>query len=262
MLKKPLIAIDIDGTLLSPKYELLPFSKAYLTSLSEKGFCIVLSSGRPYRAMKRIYDELKCFGPLICYNGSHVFSPSSSFKEKKSAFSKDTLKKILEELSPFLDGWQIEDEANIYRHGIGSELKDFFPEEGMDIIAEASSSLPIDPYSVVFKEKERNDSLFLSAIEKCPGIQWRHWTGSPYSELHLDGVSKGKALAFVLKELGYSKENAYAFGDSDNDYEMLSEVAHPFAMANSKSRILLKEFPVTEKGNSEDGVAYELSKYF
>lgn len=262
MPKKPLIAIDIDGTLLSPSYELLPFSKAYLTNLSKQGFCIVLSSGRPYRAMKHIYDELKCFGPIICYNGAHVFSPSSSFVEKKSAFPKDVLKKILEELSPHLEGWQIEDETNMYRHGIGDDLEDFFPAEGMNINVVSSVSLPINPYSVVFKEKERDDALFQSIVEKYPGIQWRHWTGSPYSELHLEGISKGKALAFAMLELGYAKENAYAFGDSDNDFEMLLEVAHPFAMANSKSKTLLERFPKTEKGNSEDGVAYELGKYF
>lgn len=257
-----MIAIDIDGTLLSQQYELLPYTKKTLKRLNEKGFCIVLSSGRPYRAMREIYEETNCRSPLICYNGAHVFSPSSNLKQQKSSFPRGVLSNILEELSPYLQGWQIENEETIYRFGLSDELEDFFPSKGMKLVLSPSKSLPIDPYSVVFKEKGRNDDLFNSIVSKYEGIEWRHWTASPYSELHLKGVSKGKALSFIAEELGYSEEDIYAFGDSDNDYEMLLQAGHPFAMANSKSKRLLEEFPITEKGNSEEGVAYELSKYF
>lgn len=262
MPKKALIAIDIDGTLLGEKYELFHSTAAYLSKLSDEGFCIVLSSGRPYRAMKGIYDELRCRGPLICYNGARVFSPCSNLKQQCSPFHKEEVSEILMALSPYLEGWQVEDETSIYRHGLSDELEDFFPSSGMKLIDGASIELPVDPYSVVFKEKKRNDEAFLSVLSKYKGMQWRHWTASPYSELHLEGVSKGKALAFIMDELGYHKEEVFAFGDSDNDHEMLLQAGHPFAMANSKSKRLLKEFPVTEKGNSEEGVAYELRKHF
>ena len=263
VLKRKLIAIDMDGTLLSQNYSLSRFSVGFLSALSKQGHILVLSSGRPPRSMMRTYAKLSCFGPLICYNGAHVFSPNDpSFPALKQVFSRAEVASVCKALSPLLDGYQAEGEKEILRHNTFHELDAFFPEKGMKIKDGELSPEGEDLYSVVFKEKARNDDAFSSILSAYPDLSWRHWTDSPFFELHLPSVSKGNALSFVMDALGIKKEDSFAFGDSDNDFEMLSRVGHPFAMKNSKSVRLLSSFPRTEKGNSEDGVAFELKKYF
>lgn len=260
---KLLIAIDVDGTLLAPDYSLSAKTASFLRALSERGIWIVLSSGRPYRAMKEYYEALDCRGPLICHNGAHVFSPDGSFPEYKKTFPKEEVLLFLKEASPYLCGVQAEGENALFRDGMDGELNPFFPEAGMDIVqGRMEAILQEDPYAVVLREKKRDDDLFSVLARRHPSLLWRHWTGSCFSELALPGVSKGSALSFIKNVLGIPKENCFAFGDSDNDLEMLLEAGHPFAMRNSKSKALLSSFPITEKGNGEDGVAFELSKHF
>lgn len=52
------------------------------------------------------------------------------------------------------------------------------------------------------------------------------------------GFSKATGIAYILEKLGINRENTVAFGDSMNDYEMLSFVGHGIAMGNSSEEIL------------------------
>jgi hydroxymethylpyrimidine pyrophosphatase-like HAD family hydrolase len=61
-----------------------------------------------------------------------------------------------------------------------------------------------------------------------------------------------------MAELGIGKENVIAFGDSDNDYEMLLLAGRPFVMEGCHSPLLLQAFPHTKKGNDQDGLALAL----
>ena len=52
------------------------------------------------------------------------------------------------------------------------------------------------------------------------------------------GFSKATGIAYILEKLGINREDTVAFGDSMNDYEMLSFVGHGIAMGNSSEEIL------------------------
>ena len=52
------------------------------------------------------------------------------------------------------------------------------------------------------------------------------------------GFSKATGIAYILDKLGINREDTVAFGDSMNDYEMLSFVGHGIAMGNSSEEIL------------------------
>lgn len=57
-------------------------------------------------------------------------------------------------------------------------------------------------------------------------------------ELIPKGFSKAEGIKRVIDRLGIPRENTYAFGDSMNDYEMLSFVNNSVAMGNSDERII------------------------
>ena len=58
--EKPyLIAFDMDGTLLNEKKNIPSKTRRYLLKLAKKGHKIVLASGRPSRALKQYYEQLK-----------------------------------------------------------------------------------------------------------------------------------------------------------------------------------------------------------
>jgi hydroxymethylpyrimidine pyrophosphatase-like HAD family hydrolase len=52
-------------------------------------------------------------------------------------------------------------------------------------------------------------------------------------EVMAPGVSKGHALQLVLDELAIDTADCLAFGDGQNDIELLQTVGHPRVMANA-----------------------------
>lgn len=70
--------------------------------------------------------------------------------------------------------------------------------------------------------------------------------GMPYSairrgdcvwEVVPSGMSKGKGIVFLRERLGESRENCYAFGDSENDLSMFEHAGHSIAMGNASESV-------------------------
>ena len=80
-----------------------------------------------------------------------------------------------------------------------------------------------------------------------------------YMEMVLRGYSKGTGIETILNTLQIPKEHSYAFGDSNNDIEMLDAVAHPMVMGNA-NETLKKRYPVTDS-IFEDGIYHGLEKF-
>ena len=87
---------------------------------------------------------------------------------------------------------------------------------------------------------------------------------SPYClEFMKKGVNKAETLKKVLKILDISPNEVIAFGDSMNDYEMLSFVGKPFIMGNANKR-LIESLPNVEVigNNNEDAIGKKLQEIF
>ena len=73
-------------------------------------------------------------------------------------------------------------------------------------------------------------------------------------------VSKGNGINFLLKKYGLNPENVMAFGDAENDLEMLFSVKYGIAMENANEEIKSKVKYIAGK-NSEDGVIKFISDF-
>lgn len=76
-------------------------------------------------------------------------------------------------------------------------------------------------------------------------------------DIYRKGFKKGTAVQYMLEKLQISKENAYAFGDGENDIEMFEHVGHGVAMANAVPSLKTRAKEHTDSVQN-DGVA----KYF
>lgn len=260
---KKLIVVDLDGTLLSPSLHISSYTEKVIKRLTYEGHVVVLASGRPYRAMKRFYEELGLSSPIICYNGAYVFHPKDPcFPKLERRFSSEALRRIAKANKESLLSFMAEGEKEIYLSKEDIYLDNYFPwKKEKYQIGEMDKIIEEDCYTAIFNCLDK-DVPFLSDCLKKEGFILRHWNGNDYSEAALPDVNKGSALKHILSTLSIDPKDCYAFGDSDNDYEMLSIVSHPYGMKNNKSTLLKGTFPQTEKGNDQDGVAYELNKIF
>jgi hydroxymethylpyrimidine pyrophosphatase-like HAD family hydrolase len=77
------------------------------------------------------------------------------------------------------------------------------------------------------------------------------------------GVSKGHALQVVLDRLSLKREQCIAFGDGQNDLELLQTAGHPRLMSNANPRLIAALPNVVQIGsNEESGVAKHLRSAF
>jgi Cof subfamily protein (haloacid dehalogenase superfamily) len=85
-----------------------------------------------------------------------------------------------------------------------------------------------------------------------------HFTMSVYDtglirmDIYRKGFTKGTAVRHMIEKLGFNLEDSYAFGDGENDMQMLQLVGHGVAMGNAVPQLkkVAKEFTdsVLEEG--------------
>ena len=78
-------------------------------------------------------------------------------------------------------------------------------------------------------------------------------------EISDEKSGKAQALAYVLDRLGVSKTETAAFGNADNDADMLEFAGCGVAVANATEKCLRTASRVTES-NEEDGAAKEIRR--
>ena len=91
---------------------------------------------------------------------------------------------------------------------------------------------------------------------------WRDNSYGIIIEINSRFATKGKTLEFLSSYYGISLEHCIAFGDGDNDAEMLQTATYGYAMRNATMTAKLYSRLITKDDNDEQGVARELIKFF
>ena len=259
-MSKKLIALDMDGTLLNSKHRITDKTKEVLKKAIKDGHIVVISSGRPWRAIKDYYQDLGCNGPVITLNGMHTFNPcDSSFKELKYILKKDDVLDIVDRAKDIITDLCSESESQTYLGFHKEYLNAYFPYM-RPIYGDFRLILKEDVYTAIFDCNAKDLGKLEEIANSHYPIKWRKWCGSSYSELYIDGVNKGSCLKYIQEQLGIKKEDTIAFGDSINDLEMFNEAGVRYLMSNTNLETIPEEAIITEKDNNNDGIAIELEK--
>lgn len=84
--------------------------------------------------------------------------------------------------------------------------------------------------------------------------------GDDSGELSVPGVNKASAIEALIKHLGISRENTYAFGDGLNDADMLEYCQYGIAVGNAKEQLKEIADEVTED-IADDGIYHSMKKH-
>ena len=112
-------------------------------------------------------------------------------------------------------------------------------------------------FVIWFQDKEQ-----LQAFRKISDVHFNCIDrGGTFREFVPHGYSKATGIQFVLDHYNLSKEDAYAFGDSNNDLPMLSYLPNSVAMGNAYPASLFDRVSFVTKKASEDGIAFALEHF-
>ena len=259
-----LIATDMDGTLLDPKGQLdLPRLEKLLDQLEERGIRFVIATGNEIHRVKQLLGHLTERVVLIVANGARIFEGNQLLQAQ--TWDDDMVNRALE----FFKGRECQDQfvvtsmnGGFVKEGtVFTQLENFMTPEmielfyqRMNFVEELESHLfgGVLKMSLVVGE-ERSDSVLEEINQLFNGSVQAVSSGYGCIDILQAGIHKAWGLQELLKRWDIKAEEIMAFGDSENDVEMLQLAGIAYAMENAddKAKAVATDFAPS---NSQAGV--------
>ncbi len=264
MMKKQYKAVlaDIDGTLCEKGGQLYPKTRDALEILHKQGVLIGLATGRAINervfTMSSFWKLSFEFDGIIGMNGGQLWTKEHPEVQNFHLLSEDTLREILERMRPLdLNGVIYEEE-----HMVALRM-DIFQEESMKrnhtevIVTNGDEErLCIHPNNnILFRYDLEREQEVLDYAMGLSCDRYRPMRTAPGCVEFMDPrVNKGIGVRKYAETAGIDKECVMAFGDNDNDAEMLKEAGWGVCLKNGSDYSKRMADAVTDYNCNEDGV--------
>lgn len=258
-----LIALDMDGTLLNSQGQVLESTIDSLKKCQEQGVLVTLSTGRPIQGIESFIDLLGLTTPLITYNGAMIVDPLTrdiSFAQNLDTEDARNIMTMGLELDATMTIWS---NNCLYANKVTEQVESYRQITGVPL----NKLTSIDALLVQGVTK----ILWLQDVEKMPKYfqflegkvsdNVNYCTSRPtFLEFFHKKVSKAISLNEVAKSYGIKQSQVIAFGDGENDLEMIHYAGLGIAMANGVDSIK-KDANYITASNNEDGIQKALEKF-
>lgn len=265
-----LVAIDLDGTLVTDEKELTKKTVEVIKEASKKGVKIMISSGRSFYRLERFIDALdlrkenQC---TICFNGGMIVEN----KTKEMLYSKNLNAEEVEELIQL--GKALRLPIMIYSRD--THYVETIPEvvqkntknlKGMNLKVVNFNQINFNKpenyiYKVCFIDKPEKIIEKRKQISEEILKKYEITSSVPeYLEIVKKGIKKSEAIKVVMEKYDIKQDEVMAIGDGENDIEMLDFAGLGIAMENAKEEVKRFANDVTTS-NNHDGVANAIEKY-
>lgn len=279
-----LVAIDLDGTLLSKDSMISEENVKAIHEAEAEGHVITIATGRSLHDAKQILQNAGLACPLITGNGAVVFHKGDLLKNLVIP------EIVLTEMQELLESDQYYYE-NYTNKGV------FILQEGKDLLFKEIEGNPLevsdfsleqieseieiqysqyglqyftDFHQIDFTDLEVyklfvltfNTSKMEKLQKKLVGREDISLTTSGKAKLEIGHpeTSKGNALLFFADHLGIPIKETVAIGDNLNDLSMFEVAGVSIAMDNAEEAVKKKSTYITTH-HDKDGVAEALRKY-
>jgi len=230
------IASDLDRTLIGEDYELHERTAAAITAARAAGIHVVIVTGRMFRSV-RPYLELAGLDDLVvCYQGAIVADPVSGRFLRHVTIPLELARETIAAVER--EGFQLNCyvDDNLYVARMTPESHSYAEHQRIpiDTVGNLLEWLASPPTKlVVIGEPTALDGLAERLREQFAERLYISKSLPFFLELASPEVSKGAGLAFVADQLGFSSTETVAFGDGENDVELLDWAGYSIAVANA-----------------------------
>ena len=273
--KIKLLAIDLDGTLLNSRGEISKEDKIALKKFSEEGGIVVLSSGRMTDCVSIYSYILEIDTPLIVYNGAMVRLRKK--ESRKIVYHNPIPLKY----SRFIIDYCLKNRffLNFYYNDILYAQNDPLLKKYAEIYSNQTGAKYnfIDDLRIM-KDKKPTKLILITDvknenIERTRDYQYEYFkeifdnllnivkTNPEYLEFMKKGVNKGKGLHYLAKYYGIKRNQIIAFGDGENDIEMLLFAGISVAPKNAKENVKKIVKVVSDYTNDQSFISKFLSSF-
>ena len=258
-----LIALDIDGTLHNNQHQITEATKQALHQAAANGIQIVLATGKTRNSSDAIKKQLNISTPGVYLQGL-VLTNSDGIPTTKIELPADVAAEALKIAGqhgyPFTAYHDIL--VYILERGPATEWIVGYGEPEPTLFNSLEELLAQPPIQkIIFRhEPEQLAKLREILSAQFDGRATLISSQTFLLELLPLGCSKGAGLKMTLDQMGISWDEVIAFGDAENDLEMIQQAGIGVAMGNAMP-ILKNAADYTTKSNEEDGIAHALRHF-
>ena len=217
-------ACDLDRTLIAEDVQLRPRTHAAIARARAAGIPVIVATGRMFRSARPYVLAAGITEPLVCYQGALVADPVSGEFLRHVPMPEAEAHEAIELLSQtgFTVLCYVDDELYVAHETPESEAYAGFQHLEVHEVGDLSDWLTGVPTKLVTV----GDPEALNALE----VELKAHFGARlyiskslphFLEFASPAVTKAAGLSFVAERLGFSSERAVAFGDGENDLELL-----------------------------------------
>lgn len=265
-----LIATDLDGTLLDRHKQIPPANLQAIEYARQKGVQVVLCTGRPYRAVEHLLDQVgrnpSHEDYLILFNGAMIRRASDGAILHQASLDLEDLKRWQVALDALALPLNVIDQDWVYEpltYPPGRES--FYVSKVTQAPSQRVDFATFPPDQTFLKFVITIDSDYLQGqMQQLPEDLLADYSvclSHPFQlEVMAKGVDKGQALRGLGQTLGISLDQMMAIGDQMNDLTMMTQAGVGVAMANAISELKQVADYVTGDHN-QDGVAQAIYHY-
>lgn len=234
-----LIVFDVDGTILQLHHELDPFTQSVLLDLKDRGFAITLATGKNMKSTRLVAEKLQIELPLVLSNGCVLQSLDGTIHQKHY-LSVDFLQQLIDECERMDLDLAIHINEDIFVKEVTDNLSILF-EYGSPTLKAVGEWKTINrlfpkAYKCLVVDRNNREPLFEleNRIRSKAGdsVAYCH-TLTEMLEFMPEGVSKLTGIRVITEKMGISLQSVLAFGDGNNDTEMLAAVGFGAAVENA-----------------------------
>lgn len=278
-----LIAMDIDGTLLNGQGRISDRTKQAINALRRQGVEFTLCTGRNLPLARPFAESISITLPMVTCNGAEIRRLNGEILERRPLpfVLTQQVFAILQKYDALFDMYSndrivinsrpvhLSRLLTYYRHIrrmdgefealLRQEINEPFMFEAQNIGEWlAGEKAAVEKYFVMEHRQDRLNAMF----EELRELQEIIVTTSHLTTLEINHFSadKGKALARIAEECGYSPQEVAAVGDGMNDVSMFRYAGVSVAMGNASDAVKQQAAFVTGP-NTEDGLAEVLERW-
>ncbi|MCL2110827.1 MAG: Cof-type HAD-IIB family hydrolase [Clostridiales bacterium] len=265
-----LVAMDLDGTLLTSKRELTDANSRALRTLADRGVVLAIATGRSRSSIPDTISSLYGVRYLITANGSKIFAT----EPEELVYEKYIMVKAIEYIAPFFsddevmcevfwDGAPHVEESRFEAardYGVPRWFSDYFfssrkPLKDFEAAVYANIDR-LENINFVFGRDDVQERVRAFLSERTDLYELT--SSFPFNyEIGGLGVSKGAAVDFIAKREGLLPSETLCIGDNHNDVKMIEYAGIGIAVENAVPAALAAADLITEDCDNS-GVAAAL----
>ena len=239
---------------------LRPRTRAALAAARERGLRVIVVTGRMFQAVRPYLTGPE---PVVCYQGAAIVDPETGEFLHHVPIPLELAREAIDAIQTAGHGLNcyVDDELYVARLTPEAEQYASFQHIQLRVVGPLLEWLELPPTKlVVVGDPERLDRLGAELRARFGGRLFIAKSLPFFLELAHPDVSKGSGVQFVADRLGFGPDDAVAFGDGENDLELVDWATYAVAVENAHPAVKSRADFVCPSAE-EEGVAQVIEAF-